>query len=237
MHVNSLRTKAWRQPRSQTAGFTLAAISDDETLARRAATVLEHEGMIVTVDAAGPDVAALEDLDSWPDLVLVRRGENRPGIEHALQWAQHRLPAAARIVVLPAPEAVDLAGMLTAGAQGIVQERGFERTLGPVVRAVTAGCICVPAEMRHAIEAPSLSHRERQILALAVAGLTNAQIADRSCLSESTVKTHLTSAFRQLGVHSRREAASFVLSSDGPLRRTVLATLGLAETAVPTEEP
>ena len=234
--VSSIRTKAWRQPRSQAAGFTLAAISDDETLARRAATVLEREGMIVTVDGAGADVAALEDLAGWPDLVLVRRGKNRPGIEHALQWAQHRLPAAARIVVLPAPETVDVAGLLAAGAQGIVHERSFERTLGPVVRAVTADCICVPAEMRHAIEAPTLSHRERQILALAVAGLTNAQIAERSCLAESTVKTHLSSAFRQLGVHSRREAASLVLSSDGPLRRTVLATLSLVETDVPSEE-
>src|SRR3954447_3975852 len=235
--ADAYRTRPWRQPRSQAAGFTLAAISDDETLARRAATLLEQEGMIVTVDATGADVSALEDLVGWPDLVLMRRGENRPGLEHALQWAQHRLPAAARIVVLPAPKSVDLAAVLAAGAQGILHERSFEQTFGPVVRAVAAGCICVPADMRHAIEVPALSHRERQILALAVTGLTNAQIADRTCLAESTVKTHLTSAFRQLGVHSRREAASLVLSSDGPLRRTVLGTLGLAETVVPAEEP
>jgi DNA-binding NarL/FixJ family response regulator len=235
VNVQTLRTKAWRQPTSQPAGFTLAAISDDETLARRAATALEGEGMIVMVEAAGPDVSALEDLDSWPDLVLVRRAPNRGGLERALLWTQRRLAGTMRIVVLPAPEAVDLGGLLAAGAQGIVQEQDLERTLGPVVRAVATGHICVPAEMRHAIEPPALSHRERQVLALAVAGLTNAQIAERVYLSESTVKTHLTSAFRQLGVHSRREAASLVRASDGALRRTVLVTLGSAETAASQE--
>src|SRR3954469_3913052 len=129
------RTRPWRQPRSQPAGFTLAAISDDETLARRAATVLEDEGLIVTIAGAAADVCDLEDLESWPDLVLVRRAANCPGIEHALQWAQQRLVAATRVVVLPAPEAVDVNGLLAAGAHGIVRERGFERTLAPLVRA------------------------------------------------------------------------------------------------------
>ena len=192
--------------------------------------------MIVMVEAAGADVSALEGLDSWPDLVLLRRSPSRRGLERALLWTQRRLTSTMRIVVLPAPEAVDLGGLLAAGAQGIVHEHDLERTLGPVVRAVTTGHICVPAEMRHAIEPPALSFRERQVLALAIAGLTNAQIAERVYLSESTVKTHLASAFRQLGVHSRREAAALVLASDGALRRTVLVTLGSADTAAPQED-
>jgi DNA-binding NarL/FixJ family response regulator len=58
-------------------------------------------------------------------------------------------------------------------------------------------------------------------------GLTNAQIADRLGLSESTVKSHLSSAFTKLGVASRAEAAALIrdrgdvpdpdaLQSDGP---------------------
>jgi DNA-binding CsgD family transcriptional regulator len=52
-------------------------------------------------------------------------------------------------------------------------------------------------------EPPLLSHREREILALAVPGLTNRQIAARLHVTQSTVKTHLSWAFRRLGVHSR----------------------------------
>jgi len=76
--------------------------------------------------------------------------------------------------------------------------------------------------MRHGVDLPALSFRERQILALVVAGLTNDEIAGRLYLAETTVKGHLTSAFRRLGVRSRREAVALILSADESLRRSVL---------------
>jgi DNA-binding NarL/FixJ family response regulator len=134
------------------------------------------------------------------------------------------------VVVLPAPEDVEVGRLLAAGADGIVAEASLERALGVAVDAVTAGFVCVPTGMRHAIDPPSLSFRERQVLALAVTGCPNAEIAERLYVSESTVKSHLASAYRQLGVHSRREACSIVLASGDALRRSVLGTLGPAET-------
>ncbi len=56
-------------------------------------------------------------------------------------------------------------------------------------------------------------------------GLTNAQIASRFFISESTVKTHLSAAFRRLGVRSRREAATLIFFSDEVLRRSVLGAV------------
>jgi DNA-binding NarL/FixJ family response regulator len=237
MPANEIRTRAWERPIGQTAGYTIAAISDDETLARRAAAIFEREGMIVSVAAIGPDVSALESLEEMPDLVLLRRAANRPGLEHLLLWTRQRFRTSARIAVLPIPGAVHVGRLVAAGADGVVREQRLESTLWSVVQAVGTGHICVPAELRHVIEPPSLSHRERQILALAVLGLTNAQIAERLYMAESTVKTHLSSAFRRLGVNSRREAASLVLASDGILRRTVLGTLGLSEAAKPRGDP
>jgi DNA-binding CsgD family transcriptional regulator len=76
--------------------------------------------------------------------------------------------------------------------------------------------------MRHGMDLPALSFRERQILGLVVAGLTNDEIAGRLYLAETTVKGHLTSAFRRLGVRSRREAVALILSADESLRRSVL---------------
>ncbi len=53
-----------------------------------------------------------------------------------------------------------------------------------------------------------LSHRQREILQLVVEGLSNAEIARRLYLSESTVKQHLRAAYKLLGVSNRTEAAA-----------------------------
>ena len=53
-----------------------------------------------------------------------------------------------------------------------------------------------------------LTGREREIATGVAAGLTNAQIAERSFLSEATVKTHLGHAYDKLGVKDRAAAVA-----------------------------
>jgi DNA-binding NarL/FixJ family response regulator len=52
-----------------------------------------------------------------------------------------------------------------------------------------------------------LSERERQVLVLVGRGLLNKQIARQLGISEKTVKAHLTSVFRSIGVTDRTQAA------------------------------
>ena len=52
-----------------------------------------------------------------------------------------------------------------------------------------------------------LSARQREILEMVVEGLSNAEIAGRLYLSESTIKQHLRAVYRVLGVRNRTEAA------------------------------
>lgn len=52
-----------------------------------------------------------------------------------------------------------------------------------------------------------LSRREVEVLECISAGMKNAGIADRLCLSEKTVKTHVTSILKKLQVNDRTEAA------------------------------
>ena len=52
-----------------------------------------------------------------------------------------------------------------------------------------------------------LSARQREILEMVVEGLSNAEIARRLYLSESTIKQHLRAAYKELGVSNRTQAA------------------------------
>ncbi|MGB3698441.1 MAG: response regulator transcription factor [Gordonia sp. (in: high G+C Gram-positive bacteria)] len=51
-----------------------------------------------------------------------------------------------------------------------------------------------------------LSHREAEVLALITQGLSNADIAERSALSINSIKTHIRSCYRRIGVTTRTQA-------------------------------
>lgn len=55
-------------------------------------------------------------------------------------------------------------------------------------------------------ENQDVSHREREILRLVAAGLSNRDIAQAVHLSEATIKWHLHNLFAKLGVKSRTQA-------------------------------
>lgn len=94
--------------------------------------------------------------------------------------------------------------------------------LAPTVRAVAAGQLVVPFAGRPAVRPKTLTVRERQIVALVVLGLRNGEIADRLYLAESTVKSHLHSAFGKLGVRSRNQAAAMILDPNSGLGTGIL---------------
>jgi DNA-binding NarL/FixJ family response regulator len=90
-------------------------------------------------------------------------------------------------------------------------------TLEPTLRAVAVGQCVVPASLRHLLERPPLSPRERQVLAMVTLDFSNAEIARRLVLTESSVKSHLTSAFGKLGVSSRNAAVELILDGESGL--------------------
>jgi DNA-binding NarL/FixJ family response regulator len=113
--------------------------------------------------------------------------------------------------------------LVPGGLEGLVQDSHIEDVLIPTIDAVLAEQLCVPASMRGTLAQPVFSHREKQVLELLLAGLTNGEIAAQLFLSESTVKSHLASSFRKLGVSSRTEAARCMLAPDSGLELRALS--------------
>jgi DNA-binding CsgD family transcriptional regulator len=68
----------------------------------------------------------------------------------------------------------------------------------------------------------ALSPREREVLAMASLGLTNAQIAGRLEVTVHAVKFHLASVYRKLRVTNRTEAAVVYLR-EGETGKTAAA--------------
>lgn len=151
-----------------------------------------------------------------PAIAVIVCDLDRPA-EMAMLRRVRRELALAIVIVSPPATATGVRRGLDAGADAIVFEPLIESTLAVTVSAVGSGQAVVPRELRASVQRPTLSHRERQVLTYVCEGLTNSQIAEQLFLSESTVKSHLSSAFAKFGVRSRREAAALFLEFDQPI--------------------
>jgi DNA-binding NarL/FixJ family response regulator len=127
------------------------------------------------------------------------------------------------VAVSPATHAGGVRRALDAGADALVFESELEVALVPSLAAVAAGQTAVPRRLRGGLQKPAFSHRERQVIGHVAAGLTNSEIGDVLFLAESTVKSHLASAFTKLGVRSRKDVAALVLDPDQGLGAELLA--------------
>jgi DNA-binding NarL/FixJ family response regulator len=176
----------------------------------------------VAIRAAGPAAGRIEAALAAGGRPLARDED-----EAAVVVIAHRRPGAAAcsevrdlgagprppqvILVVEEAGAVDVRRALQAGARAVVIESTLESTLDPSIAVTLAGQVAIPSEAGAKGAPRPLTTREKQILGLVVMGLTNAAIAAQLYLAESTVKSHLSSAFAKLGVASRSEAATVIL--------------------------
>ncbi|MFJ6651205.1 response regulator [Microbacterium sp. NPDC091313] len=101
---------------------------------------------------------------------------------------------------------------VTAGASGYQLKDAEPADLRAAVRAVAAGHAPLDARVASVLlpdpmPAGGVSAREEEVLRLVAQGLANKQVASILGISERTVKAHLGSIFRQIGVADRTSAA------------------------------
>lgn len=193
------------------ADASVGLVAANRATRRRLDSVLAGAGYSILAAAATIEELMEECLSADPevavlaiDLSLLRRN---PG----LQLLRGEMPDLPIVVVSAGSSRSAVRKALRAGADGYVCEADAEDVLPVTVQAVLAGQLCVPPVMSDRPATAVLSFREKQVLELVALGLTNQEIGERLYLSESTIKSHVSSSFRKLGVSSRAEATAIVL--------------------------
>lgn len=202
---------------------------DDHEVVRQGLRLLLENVLGFEVREAGGAMRALASIDEQPpDVVLLdARMPELDGI-----WALREIRSAhpdLPVVMLSTYDSEEyVEPSLQAGAAGyILKDASSEQLRDAVETAVAAdGTYLHPAVAQrmlarrgtHTGPGGPLTERERDILRLLADGATNEDIAARLHLAEATVKSHLTSIFRKLGVSNRTQAVSKALR-DGIVSR------------------
>jgi DNA-binding NarL/FixJ family response regulator len=201
-------------------------IADDHPATRAGVRLaLEDDGFHVCAEEdTGPGAVAAA-LEHRPDVCLL--GVDIPGgaIE-AVAEIRARVPRTEIVMLGAAARDDDLFASLEVGASGFLLEEMNPARLGSALSGVLRGEAALPraltarliAEFRARAREPvltrrgdhELTRREWEVLDCLREGLSSRSIAERLFISQTTVRRHVGSVMRKLGVSSRQAAVEFI---------------------------
>jgi DNA-binding NarL/FixJ family response regulator len=192
-----------------------AFVSGDAVSSARISAIIEGAGWLIADgdDAAGVDLA-----------VVVVDAASDSAVEAAANRTS-RPEAAATVLVMPAASEIS-SQLFASGVAGVILSDRLETQLPAALAAIEAGMVVFANAFRAEPSRPSLTVREKQALAMVVLGFSNAEIATKLFVTESTVKSHLSTAFAKLGVRTRSEATALILDPSQGFGAGILAIVG-----------
>lgn len=171
-------------------------------------------------------LSQLRGIEDWSSIsIIFDMAHAERGIEDLLAFGAANLT---RCVVL-AREAYDLKALepLVGVVGAIILDASSLEDVAHAFRMVRNGLLVLPVQMkpmlarqpmtsRLAREATALlTERENSVLSLITQGCSNKVIARKLHISDSTVRVHVRSVLKKLGVHNRTQAALLVLDRQG----------------------
>jgi DNA-binding NarL/FixJ family response regulator len=203
-------------------------LADDDRLTRAGLRlIIESDPDLTVVGEAGDGQESIHLARALrPDVVLM--DIRMPGVD-GLEATRRIVEAAQdgpRVLILTTFELDEYVfGALRAGASGFLLKRSSPEVLIEGIKVVASGDgLLAPSVTRRLIQefarqpdppalpaAPlaTLTGREREVLSLVGAGLSNAELAGRLYISEATVKTHVKRILMKLGLRDRIQAVVF----------------------------
>lgn len=194
-------------------------VDDHPAILTGLACILEAEADLVVVGAVQSAPEAPEAfLRTRPDVVVLDLSMPELDGSDVLVLIQQHDPGVGVLVLTSTSDPETVGRVLDAGASGYMRKDCGASELVAAVRSVARGEVPLdPRVTRALLQRPApadsseeLTGREQDVLRLVALGLANKQIALRLGIGESTVKTHLSNAFRRIGVTDRTSAALWV---------------------------
>jgi two-component system, NarL family, nitrate/nitrite response regulator NarL len=205
---------------TQSVALRILLIDDHPLFLEGMAAVLRRFDFGVEVDTATSAENGMRAARaSTHDLVLLDLA--LPGMDGftAIQAFHQHFPSLPVVVLSATERPEDMCHAIELGALGFIPKSSVTAQLFDALRQVLDGNIYVPVPAStvggHVSEGSTvpetrgpgaLSLRQMEVLARLCQGLSNKQTARELELSEKTVKAHVTSIFRALGVVNRTQA-------------------------------
>jgi DNA-binding NarL/FixJ family response regulator len=193
-------------------------VVDDHPVFRQGLrTLLEDLGVDVVAEAGDGREAVEVAREERPDLVLMDlQLPELSGIEATRQIADE-LPDVRVLVLSMVDDDEAVFAAVRAGASGYLLKGAGQEEIRHALAAVASGQSVYGPEVSRRMRSffatggpatpfPSLSEREREVLALIAGGAANPDIARRLHLSDKTVRNYVSSIFTKLDVTTRAEA-------------------------------
>ncbi|WP_146165896.1 response regulator [Stenotrophobium rhamnosiphilum] len=169
-----------------------------------------------------PSCAVAIELAAKSKFDIVLLDLHLPGVSglDALALLRERIEEAIIVVVSAEEDRGVIHQIIEAGAAGYIPKASSHAIMMAALRLVLAGGVYLPAhtiaaklpsqesstENSHQTAIKNLTERQIATLRIAMQGKANKVIARELNISEATVKAHLSSVFRVLGVRNRTEA-------------------------------
>ncbi|MCU1424967.1 MAG: two component transcriptional regulator, LuxR family [Microbacteriaceae bacterium] len=190
-------------------------VVDDHAMVRAGlVAVLAADGDIeVVAQAADGIIAVTEAIAAAPDVVLMDLSMPVVDGVEATRQVLAAVPATRVVVLTSFADHDRVRRALEAGAVGYQLKDAEPEALRGAVRAAAEGHVPLDPRVAGALlpsvadRADPLSPREREVLLLVTNGMANKQIARALGITERTVKAHLGSVYRHIGVADRTSAA------------------------------
>jgi DNA-binding NarL/FixJ family response regulator len=174
-------------------------ICDDHPLMRQALVVaLRARWPGATLDEAGNFPTAWVLAGAQPDFCLVDLAMPGAEPEQGVAGLRARAPSAALLVITGLTDEALLHRIRSCGVTALLSKNSEPGMLVEAIGAAVPGL--------RGMEAVPLPPRQRQVLGLVSAGLTNKEIALRLGLSPATVKIHVARAINFLDAANRTDA-------------------------------